>query len=137
MAKLTKAELIEKLYQVGFLNNSNKKRFEGLTVADLENILSAHELNQQLEAALGESEAELAAAKSNLTAPGATKAKKIEPQKPGLTFTFRGQKFKFTDHAPKTLRWHGVAKTQEQLAKDEDALLQLVGLKSSLIIKIK
>ncbi|SDE68451.1 hypothetical protein [Riemerella columbipharyngis] len=54
---------------------------------------------------------------------------------PGEDFEFNGEQYKFTDEAPKKIRINGEVKTQKEIAKDEDLLLQLVAGNSSLIIK--
>lgn len=53
-----------------------------------------------------------------------------------LEFTFGGEKYKFVENAPQLIRINAVAKTQKEIAQDEDLLLQLVGGKSNLIQKI-
>ena len=55
---------------------------------------------------------------------------------PGEKFTFNGEKYQFTDEAPKFIRIDGVSRSQKEIIKDEDALLQLVAGNSSLIQKI-
>lgn len=61
-----------------------------------------------------------------------SEAEEIEP---GLDFELDGEKFKFLDTAPKTILFGGKARTQKQLIKDENALMQLVS-NISLIEKI-
>lgn len=56
---------------------------------------------------------------------------------PGVEFKFEGQSYKFKDSAPKSIRIDGVVKTQKELAKDEESLLQLIGGNSGLIEKIQ
>lgn len=55
---------------------------------------------------------------------------------PGEKFKFEGVAHKFKDSAPKSIRIDGVVKTQKELVKDENALLQLVAGNSGLIEKI-
>lgn len=52
-------------------------------------------------------------------------------------FEFEGGVYAFADDAPELILFGGKGLTQEEIAKDEDILLQLIGGKSSLIIKIK
>ena len=77
------------------------------------------------EAAIVEREAELQSA-----------APVSQQSVPGEKFTFNGEKYQFTDEAPKFIRIDGVARSQKEIIKDEDALLQLVAGNSSLIQKI-
>lgn len=54
----------------------------------------------------------------------------------GHEFTFRNVNYKFTDDAPQVLRIGGEALSQEEIANDEDLLLQLIGGQSPLISKL-
>ena len=54
----------------------------------------------------------------------------------GHEFTFRNVNYKFTDDAPQVLRIGGEALSQEEIANDEDLLLQLIGGHSPLINKL-
>lgn len=54
----------------------------------------------------------------------------------GHEFTFRNVNYKFADDAPKVLRIGGEALSQEEIANDEDLLLQLIGGHSPLINKL-
>lgn len=54
----------------------------------------------------------------------------------GHEFTFRNVRYKFTDDAPKVLRIGGEALSQEEIANDEELLLQLIGGHSPLISKL-
>ncbi len=56
---------------------------------------------------------------------------------PGVEFKFEEQSYKFKDSAPKSIRIDGVVKTQKELAKDKESLLQLIGGNSGLIEKIQ
>jgi len=65
------------------------------------------------------------------------------PEKPaeeaphkGHEFTFRNVNYKFTDDAPKVLLIGGESLSQEEIANDEELLLQLIGGHSPLINKI-
>lgn len=55
---------------------------------------------------------------------------------PGVKFEFEGSNYKFKDTAPKSIRIDGVAKSQKDIAADEEILLQLVASNSGLIEKI-
>lgn len=54
----------------------------------------------------------------------------------GHEFTFRNVNYKFTDDAPQVLRIGGEALSQEEIANDEELLLQLIGGHSPLISKL-
>ena len=65
------------------------------------------------------------------------------PEKPtekaprkGHEFTFRDVNYKFTDDAPEMLLIGGEALSQEEIANDEELLLQLIGGHSPLISKL-
>ena len=65
------------------------------------------------------------------------------PEKPteeaplkGHEFTFRNVNYKFTDDAPKVLLIGGESLSQEEIANDEELLLQLIGGHSPLISKL-
>ncbi|MDO5510224.1 MAG: hypothetical protein Q4F57_05980 [Weeksellaceae bacterium] len=134
MSKITKPELLDKLQAQGLISDTNKAKFEGLTIADLTPFLDLAEKNEELETALGQSEAELASAQEALSG---TKPAKKKKSTPGHTFEFRGAKYQFADTAPKRIRFSGNSLTQKELAQDQDALLHLIGKKSTLITKIK
>lgn len=57
-----------------------------------------------------------------------------EPEK-GVEFDFRDEKYAFSDDAPKNILFNGEAYSQEEISKDEEILLHLIGGNSSLIIK--
>lgn len=59
-----------------------------------------------------------------------------EAPRKGHEFTFRNVNYKFTDDAPQVLRIGGEALSQEEIANDEDLLLQLIGGQSSLISRL-
>ena len=52
------------------------------------------------------------------------------------TFIFRGKHYRFADDAPKVILFAGEALSQEEIANDEDLLLQLIGGHSPLISKL-
>ena len=54
----------------------------------------------------------------------------------GHEFTFRNVNYKFADDAPQILLIGGEALSQEEIANDEDLLLQLIGGQSPLINKL-
>ncbi len=59
-----------------------------------------------------------------------------ETSQEGVEFEFREAHYKFADDAPEVLLIGGEALTQEQIAKDEELLLQLIGGHSPLIVKL-
>ena len=59
-----------------------------------------------------------------------------EAPRKGHEFTFRNVNYKFTDDAPQVLRIGGEALSQEEIANDEELLLQLIGGHSPLINKL-
>jgi len=59
-----------------------------------------------------------------------------EAPRKGHEFTFRNVNYKFTDDAPQVLRIGGEALSQEEIANDEDLLLQLIGGHSPLISRL-
>lgn len=63
-----------------------------------------------------------------------TEVKEEKPIK-GLSFEIEKEKFKFLDTAPKTILFDGKPRTQKDLVKDDEALLQLSS-NQSLIEKI-
>jgi len=58
--------------------------------------------------------------------------KETKPAKelPGVEFEFQGLKKKFTDAAPKKIRYDGKVWSQDELIEDEDALMDLVSSNS-------
>ncbi|WP_278380972.1 hypothetical protein [Chryseobacterium arthrosphaerae] len=62
--------------------------------------------------------------------------KKSGESEPGLEFEFEEEPYRFTDSAPKLITVNGKAYSQKQIAENYDLALQLIGGKSSLIIKI-
>ena len=59
-----------------------------------------------------------------------------EAPRKGHEFTFRNVSYKFADDAPQMLLIGGEALSQEEIANDEDLLLQLIGGNSPLINKL-
>lgn len=59
-----------------------------------------------------------------------------EAPRKGHEFTFRNVNYKFTDDAPQVLRIGGESLSQEEIANDEELLLQLIGGHSPLINKL-
>ena len=59
-----------------------------------------------------------------------------EAPRKGHEFTFRDVRYKFTDDAPKVLLIGGESLSQEEIANDEELLLQLIGGHSPLISKL-
>lgn len=62
--------------------------------------------------------------------------KKTGESESGLEFEFEEELYKFTDSAPKLITVNGKGCSQKQIAENYDLALQLIGGKSSLIIKI-
>ena len=59
-----------------------------------------------------------------------------EAPRKGHEFTFRNVNYKFADDAPQVLLIGGEALSQEEIANDEELLLQLIGGHSPLISKL-
>ena len=59
-----------------------------------------------------------------------------ETPRKGHEFTFRNVSYKFADDAPQMLLIGGEALSQEEIANDEELLLQLIGGNSPLINKL-
>lgn len=91
-------------------------------------------LNQR-EQALDEREKALAALEATLEAAGGKRVLQVEEKREGHAFSFRGKKFQFADDAPLQILFGGERYTQEELAADEEALVQLIGGGSALIVK--
>lgn len=89
-------------------------------------------LNQR-EQALDEREKALALREASQV--GADAPKVSEEKKAGHAFSFRGKKYQFADDAPSQILFGGERYTQEELAADEEALVQLIGGGSALIVK--
>lgn len=58
-----------------------------------------------------------------------------EEKREGHAFSFRGKQYQFADDAPLQILFGGERYTQEELAADEEALVQLIGGGSALIVK--
>lgn len=54
---------------------------------------------------------------------------------PEVEFKYKGENYVFAKKAPKVIRVNGKELSQEEIAEDDEALLELIGGKSSLIIK--
>lgn len=61
----------------------------------------------------------------------------VEAPRKGYEFTFRNVSYKFADDAPQMLLIGGEALSQEEIANDEELLLQLIGGQSPLISKLE
>jgi len=59
-----------------------------------------------------------------------------EAPRKGHEFTFRNVSYKFADDAPEMILIGGEALSQEEIANDEELLLQLIGGQSPLINKL-
>lgn len=91
-------------------------------------------LNQR-EQALDEREKALTKLEATLEAAGGKRVLQVEEKKAGHAFSFRGKKYQFADDAPSQILFGGERYTQEELAADEEALVQLIGGGSALIVK--
>ena len=89
-------------------------------------------LNER-EQALDEREKALAVREASQV--GADAPKVSEEKKAGHAFSFRGKQYQFADDAPLQILFGGERYTQEELATDEEALVQLIGGGSALIVK--
>ena len=65
---------------------------------------------------------------------GADAPKVLQEKRAGHAFSFRGKQYQFADDAPLQILFAGQRYTQEELAADEEALVQLIGGGSALII---
>lgn len=65
---------------------------------------------------------------------GADAPKVLEEKRAGHAFSFRGKQYQFADDAPLQILFGGERYTQEELAADEEALVQLIGGGSALIV---
>ena len=90
-------------------------------------------LNQR-ELALDEREKALTKLEATLEAAGGKRVLQVEEKRAGHAFSFRGKQYQFADDAPLQILFAGQCYTQEELAADEDALVQLIGGGSALII---
>ena len=87
----------------------------------------------QREQALDEREKALALREATQEGAGAPEVS--EEKREGHAFSFRGKKYQFADDAPLQILFGGERYTQEELAADEEALVQLIGVGSALIVK--
>ena len=91
-------------------------------------------LNQR-EQALDEKEKALTKLEATLKAAGGKRVLQVEEKREGHAFSFRGKQYQFADDAPLQILFGGERYTQEELAADEEALVQLIGGGSALIVK--
>ena len=91
-------------------------------------------LNQR-EQALDEREKALTKLEATLEAAGGKRVLQVEEKRAGHAFSFRGKQYQFADDAPLQILFGGDRYTQEELAADEEALVQLIGGGSALIVK--
>ena len=87
----------------------------------------------QREQALDEREKALALREASQEGAGAPEVS--EEKREGHAFSFRGRQYQFADDAPLQILFAGQRYTQEELAADEEALVQLIGGGSALIVK--
>ena len=87
----------------------------------------------QREQALDEREKALALREASQEGAGTPEVS--EEKREGHAFSFRGKKYQFADDAPLQILFGGERYTQEELAADEEALVQLIGGGSALIVK--
>lgn len=137
MNKLNKQEKLDKLVADGLISEEQKERFGQLHSGDLDVILCLVDDYEVKEKGYQE---EITALKNNIEILDSLisddSEKKPAELQPGHEFTFRGENYKFTDRAPKKIRFAGQGLTQEAIAKDEEVLAELIGGNSSLIKKI-
>lgn len=91
-------------------------------------------LNQR-EQALDEREKALTKLEATLEAAGGKRVLQVEEKRAGHAFSFRGKQYQFADDAPLQILFGGERYNQEELAADEEALVQLIGGGSALIVK--
>lgn len=90
-------------------------------------------LNER-EQALDEREKALTKLEATLEAAGGKRVLQVEEKRAGHAFSFRGRQYQFADDAPSQILFGGQRYTQEELAADEEALVQLIGGGSALIV---
>ena len=90
-------------------------------------------LNER-EQALDEREKALTKLEATLEAAGGKRVLLVEEKRAGHAFSFRGRQYQFADDAPLQILFGGERYTQEELAADEEALVQLIGGGSALIV---
>ena len=86
----------------------------------------------QREKALNQRAHALAEREATQEVAGAPKV--LEEKRAGHAFSFRGRQYQFADDAPLQILFGGERYTQEELAADEEALVQLIGGGSALIV---
>ncbi len=64
------------------------------------------------------------------------KVDKAPKKEKPVSFKFREQEYKFSVNAPENIRILGTVMSQKEIAKDEEALVHLIGGNSSLIEKV-
>lgn len=92
-------------------------------------------LNER-EQALDEREKALTKLEATLEAAGGKRVLQVEEKRAGHAFSFRERQYQFADDAPLQILFGGERYTQEELAADEEALVQLIGGGSALIVAI-
>ena len=90
-------------------------------------------LNER-EQALDEREKALTKLEATLEAAGGKRVLQVEEKRAGHAFSFRGRQYQFAEDAPLQILFGGERYTQEELAADEEALVQLIGGGSALIV---
>ena len=90
-------------------------------------------LNER-EQVLDEREKALTKLEATLEAAGGKRVLQVEEKRAGHAFSFRGKQYQFADDAPLQILFAGQRYTQEELAADEEALVQLIGGGSALIV---
>ncbi len=90
-------------------------------------------LNER-EQALDEREKALTKLEATLEAAGGKRVLQVEEKRAGHAFSFRGRQYQFAEDAPLQILFAGQRYTQEELAADEEALVQLIGEGSALIV---
>lgn len=90
-------------------------------------------LNER-EQALDEREKALTKLEATLEAAGGKRVLQVEEKRTGHAFSFRGRQYQFAEDAPLQILFGGERYTQEELAADEEALVQLIGGGSALIV---
>lgn len=90
-------------------------------------------LNER-EQALDEREKALTKLEATLEAAGGKRVLQVEEKRARHAFSFRGRQYQFAEDAPLQILFAGQRYTQEELAADEEALVQLIGGGSALIV---
>lgn len=100
-----------------------------------EQLNAREEFLNEYDSRLTERELRLDEREEALTAQ-VTEEPKRKPLQKGIQFEFRGNQYQFVDDAPQVLLIGGENISQEEIAKDEELLLQLIGGRSPLIVKL-